>query len=437
MTDLEGALLGDYLLVKRLSNGGIADVYRGYHHDERYEVAVKVFRPTYAQRSTFRAYFLQEMDKIGRFSHSNILPLLECGEGDDLLYVVTPYMAAGTLEHLLHRVGGRLSALQALPLVQQLCSALQYVHERECIHGNIKPSNIFVGSDGRMLLTDFGTARGFDDTQASLTRVGWGSAEYVSPEQSLGVMRPVSDIYSLGVILFRVITGVPPFSGQTPIEVLLKHVRQEPPRTSALVPQISHPVDEVMQQVLHKRMDKRYSSAREFCAAFEHAVMVAPIASPFTHPLVGVASVPAAAVPQTPLPASLDFSPTDAVQVLPPLSPSLVAAHDASPPEVQREQMAYAEPPLPIEDGKESHGEQGHQLFWTPEPEIGEQDSTDPAPPLAAWFPTSSLSSSPTPGQNSVAASLGLKKWLPLVVVVLLLLGLLGALLSSLFFLPT
>src|SRR5438270_7825923 len=248
MSDLEGVMLSDYLLLQCIGKGELADVYRARQNgDGNYEVAVKVYRSGYAQQESFRNYFMAEAEKIGQFDHPNILPFLEFGEGEGLLYVVTPFVAPGTLDDLLMRVGGRFSAMQALPIIQQLCSAVQYAHERDVTHGNIKPSNIFVATDGRMLLTDFGIARGYDDSQHSLTRVGWGSAEYAAPEQSLGVLRPASDIYTLGVLLFRIITGYPPFVGQTPVEVLLKHVRQQTPSARSIDPGISDAVDNVVQ----------------------------------------------------------------------------------------------------------------------------------------------------------------------------------------------
>src|SRR5205085_6007455 len=258
-----------------------------------YEVAVKVYRPGYAQRDSFREYFMAEAEKIGQFDHPNILPFLEFGEGERLLYAVTPFVATGTLEDLLRRVGGRFSALQALPIIQQICHAVQYAHDHDVIHGNIKPGNVFVAADGRMLLSVFGIACGYDDSQQSLTRVGWGSAEYTAPEQSLGVLRRTSDIYALGVLLFRILTGQPPFTGQTPVEVLLKHVRQQPPSVRSLVPSISDAVDGVLRIALQKRADDRFASAEELSNAFLAAVTVAPVASPVAKSISIPASQPA------------------------------------------------------------------------------------------------------------------------------------------------
>src|SRR6266849_3657650 len=282
MSDLlEGAMLSDYLLLQCISRGGVADVYRARQvGEENYEVAVKIFRPGYARRESFREYFMAEAEKIGQFEHPNILPFLEFGEGEDLLYAVTAFVTTGTLEDLLRRVGGKFSAMQALPIMQQLCSAVQYAHGRDVIHGNIKPTNIFVTADGRMLLSDFGIARGYDDSQQSLTRIGWGSAEYAAPEQSLGVLRRSSDIYSLGVLLFRILTGQPPFTGQTPVEVLLRHVRQQAPSAHSLHPNISDAVDGVVHMAMQKRSDDRFASAEELSNAFLAAVTVSPVASP-------------------------------------------------------------------------------------------------------------------------------------------------------------
>src|SRR5690348_11426359 len=307
MSDLlEGVQLSEYLLLQCISRGGIADVYRARQTGEgNYEVAVKVFRPGFAQRESFREYFMAEAEKIGQFEHPNILPFLEFGEGEGLLYSVTPFVTTGTLEDLLRRVGGKFSAMQALPIMQQLCSAVQYAHERDVIHGNIKPTNIFIAADGRMLLSDFGIVRGYDDTQQSLTRIGWGSAEYAAPEQSLGVLRRASDIYSMGVLLFRILTGEPPFTGQTPVEVLLKHVRQEAPSARSLDAHISDAVDGVLHMALQKRSDERFVSAEEFSTALVVAVSVAPVAkavSPTVRQYVPEHGLASKNDPQTPEP---------------------------------------------------------------------------------------------------------------------------------------
>ena len=422
MSDLlEGVMLSDYLLLECISKSGIADIYRACQTNEgNYEVAVKVFRTGYAQRESFREYFMTEAEKIGRFEHPNILPFLEFGEGEDLLYSVTPLVTTGTLDDLLRRAGGKLTAMQALPIMQQLCSAVQYAHEHDVIHGNIKPTNIFVAADGRMLLSDFGIVRGYDDTQQSLTRIGWGSAEYAAPEQSLGVLKRASDIYSSGVLLFRILTGEPPFTGQTPIEVLLKHVRQEAPSARALDAHISDAVDGVLHMALQKRSDDRFASAEEFSNALAVAVSVAPVASPVAkavspimHQAVPEYGSASTSDPQTPVPTY-----------------SIMSSF------------------------KESE-DRGSHIYWSTEPvewsPIGEEER-DEMPATATDY----LNSKVTPSENSIAKSspaltrelqnesgsgekvahTSFQKLLPILIVILLVMGLIAALLSS-FFIPT
>lgn len=471
MSDLEGVMLSEYLLMQCISKGGIADVYRArqvteeiYDGAASIEVVVKVFRPTYAQREAFREYFLTEADKIGQFEHPNILPYLEYGEGEDLLYFVTPYVATGTLNTLLQRVGGRFSAMQALPIMQQLCSAVQYAHDHGVIHGNIKPTNVFVAADGHILLSDFGIARGYDDNQQSLTRVGWGSAEYAAPEQSLGLVKRSSDIYALGVLLFRLLTGTPPFTGQTPIEVLLKHVRQQPPSARSLVPYISDAVDGVLRMAMQKRADDRFTSVAELSDAFLAAVTVSPVASPVARAVVpGLSSLPtkqfpyngpqtpfpaSAANPQTPVPPSIIFKPSSSVDDAFDTSDTTLIRkkHFLQEDSNDNETLFWSANPAQwsplaqdIPDGEASSvpltaGEYlESKSLATP---VAEQPAKNPAkstqPDILAKpeLPTDNQS---VPQEKS-SFTTHLHRWLPIIVVVLLVLGLLGALLSAFFF---
>jgi serine/threonine protein kinase len=472
MSDLlEGVILSEYLLLQCISKGGIADVYRARQVDEeKFEVAVKVFRTGYAQRESFREYFMTEAEKIGQFEHPNILSFLEFGEGEGLLYSVTPLVTTGTLADLLRRVGGKFTALQALQMMQQLCSAVQFAHDHDVIHGNIKPTNIFVAADTRMLLSDFGIVRGYDDSQQSLTRIGWSSAEYAAPEQSLGVLRRASDIYSLGVVLFRILTGVPPFTGHTPVEVLLKHVRQQAPSARSLDPNISDAVDGVLQKAMQKRSDDRFTSAEEFSNVLAEAISVAPVASPVAKSVIPTTRqrTPAqistmGSNPQTPMPVCLADSSS-----MSPITPTL--------------QIGQSDPPLPIieqtytqasnlsntsevthdSDVTLSHNIHSLQeqkgaeslLNWSTEPvewsPIGRASEDDTPTTVTEYLGSKSTPTvtftqeSPTPTKPALdeenlsaekASDWRIKKLIPILVVVLLLIGLIAALLSS-FFLP-
>ena len=270
MSNLEGVLLSDYLLVQCISRGEMADVYYARQQSlGNDEVAVKIYRSHNAQQAAFRDYFMIEEEKIGQLDHANILPLLEFGEGDRLVYTVTPYMVGGTLNDLLRRAGGSVSVVQALPLLQQLCSAVQYAHSRLVIHGNIQPSNIFVAPDGRMLLSDFGIVHGYPNRQLSLshTSMGWGMRtmeECTIPLQASGMMSQANDIYALGVLLFRMLTGQLPFIGQTLMRV----------------PGISEAVADVLSRALQKQATDRFASAEALSQAFLVAVTSPPSASP-------------------------------------------------------------------------------------------------------------------------------------------------------------
>lgn len=454
MSDLEGVMLSDYLLLQCVGKGEMADVYRARQNGEgNYEVAVKVYRSSYAQQESFRNYFMAEAEKIGQFDHPNILPFLEFGEGEGLLYVVTPFVAPGTLEDLLMRVGGRFSAMQVLPIMQQLCSAVQYVHNHDMIHGNIKPTNVFVAADGRMLLSDFGIARRYEDGQQSLSAVGWASAEYAAPEQSLGVLRRASDIYALGVLLFRMLTGQPPFTGQTPVEVLLKHVRQQPPLARSLVPTISDAVEGVIQMAMQKRPDDRFASAEELSNAFLAAVTFAPVASPVaTRPTVLPLHQPA---PDQPLLVSAPKNP------LTPVLAFNAPVVTEEPTERIRLNMGVGEAGSELAEqhklrplGEKAYG--GKAPFWPVDPVEWSPITDAVTPPhemnavpssAGAYLNRKPVSSGEQPSvpqasrapreadsNQSSRFNERLKKALPIVVVILLLLGLLGALLSSFFF---
>ena len=475
MSDLlEGVQLSDFLLIECISRGGVADVYRGRQVGEgNYEVAVKVFRPGYAQRAAFRDYFMTEAEKIGQFEHPNILPFLEFGEGEGLLYSVTPFIASGTLDDLLKQVGGKFSAMQALPILQQLCSAIQYAHDHDVIHGNIKPSNVFVASDGRMLLADFGIVRGYDDSQQSLTRVGWGSAEYAAPEQSLGVLRRASDIYALGVLLFRILTGYPPFMGQTPVEVLLKHVRQQTPSARSIDPGISDAVDNVLQTAMRKRSDDRFASAQEMSDALQAAVTFSPVASPVARAVPAVtrqltqSKTFAPSDPYTPAPSNVTMMtpptsiPTSPEQMATPASNSAPLS-PASP-------AANTDITSPGSGSGTRHflqdDDAGTHLFWSTGPvewsPIGNEQTASVSVPLnaddylrskpyapevppvapisapasaAVASPEKELPATPAPAEDKSTQKTWRKKALPVLVVIVLLMGLVGALLSSFLF---
>ena len=317
-----------------------------------------------------------------------------------------------------------------------------------------------------MLVSDFGIVRGYDDSQQSLTRIGWGSAEYAAPEQSLGVLRRASDIYSLGVLLFRILTGEPPFTGQTPVEVLLKHVRQQAPSARSLDPNISDAVDGVLHRALQKRSDDRFASVEEFSNALAVAISVAPVASPvakavtpITRQLTPDQISSSTSDPRTPVPMYMaQSSITPAFPIgqsnLPPLifEPSINQTSSGGnfPEDRDESDITLARKTYSLQE----HEGIGSHIYWSTEPvewsPIGEETGNSMAATVSEYLdnkPTppenfTNMSSSPLksaldkePMSEEKVADSRLKKLLPILVVILLLIGLIAALLSS-FFLP-
>ena len=412
MSNLEGVLLSDYLLVQCLSKGEMADVYYARQQSVgNDEVAVKIYRSRNAQQAAFRDYFMVEEEKIGQLDHPNILPLLEFGEGDGLVYAVTPYIVGGTLDDLLRRVGGRVSATQALPMLQQLCSAVQYAHSLNRIHGNIKASNIFVAPDGRMLLSDFGIVRDYPNRQVAL-----------------------NDISALGVLLYRMITG------QASVEEQFRYVKQQPLAAHMLVPDISEAVAGVLSRALQKHAANRFTSAEALSQAFFVAVTSPSSASPIpvAKPVHLLSPVSATA-----------FHPSNSQT---PGEMSFVDEGDC----MSRQHFWSVEPiewsPLPLVQGAAQPVSADEYLRNTPVAAVPIAASPHPPRIPARGIPTmdevaptvpSSMVGMPLAGilggndEGSLAGILArMSNVLPIIVVIVLILGLLVAFLSS-FIYPT
>ena len=218
MPVLEGTVLGAYELLQRLASGGMAEVYcaRQLSAFGR-EVALKVILPCHTEDQTLRTRFLREAYTISRLAHPHILPLIEFGDENGTCYLVMPLIREGTLRDLLQQRGA-LPIEQAIPLFLQLCDAVQYAHDQGIIHRDIKPQNILLQGGHHVLLADFGIARTLLDTQITVTGLGLGTVEYMAPEQALGQADTRSDIYSLGIVLYQLLTGVVPSLGTTPLQ---------------------------------------------------------------------------------------------------------------------------------------------------------------------------------------------------------------------------
>jgi serine/threonine protein kinase len=280
MTELVGVMVGQYFLLEYLGREGIVETYRARPTTQGgYDVVLRLFRPQFPDPSEFHKHFAAEAEKVWRCHHEHIQPLLEFGMGDELLYSATLSMQVETLEQFLERPReGFLPINLVLRLVTQLCAALQHAHEQGIVHGNIQPSSILMQDEEHVLLTNFSMRRAYQPGDAPVAHIGEGNPAYTAPEQSLGMPRPASDIYALGVLLYRLLGGCLPYDGENPGEIALKHTEEPIPSLCTLRPEVPEALEMVVRVALAKSPDARFPSV----AALAHALLsaVVPGASP-------------------------------------------------------------------------------------------------------------------------------------------------------------
>jgi serine/threonine protein kinase len=269
MKGIEGLTLGRYELKRLIAHGGMAEVYLAYDRRVRRQVAIKVL---YGRDESFVRRFEREARAVGALSHAHILPLYDFGEQRPWYYLVMPYIEGGTLRDYLHKKQ-RLTLLEAASFVDQIAGALQHAHDSGVIHRDVKPSNILLCPDGYAYLADFGLAKAMIGAEA-LTSIGAivGTPEYTAPEQSNGINDYRSDIYSLGVILYQMLTGQVPFTAESPVAVSLKHIQMEPTPPSHINSDIPQSIEAVILKALAKDPDARYQQAQELSTAYWKAL---------------------------------------------------------------------------------------------------------------------------------------------------------------------
>lgn len=267
-----GLSIGPYRLIEPAGAGGMAEVWRAYHpRIERY-VAIKFLSPRYASDPSYLDRFVREAQAISRLDHPNILTILDFGEQDHWTYMVSPFIGGGTLAARLRR--GPWSVDEAIAVLEPLASALDYAHSQGIVHRDVKPSNVLFTEQGRLVLSDFGIARVVEgSTVMSQAGLVVGTPMYMSPEQADGQRAgPASDLYSLGVVAYEMLTGRPPFMGETPLALLLAHMQKPLPPPRSLNPNMAESVEGVLFTVLAKDPAHRYPSALEFVVALRAAV---------------------------------------------------------------------------------------------------------------------------------------------------------------------
>ncbi len=267
MPGLEGTSLGRYQLLGRLGRGGMSEVYLAYDELMNRNVALKVVSSSHAD---YLERFHREAEAIASLHHDHILPAFDYGDQEPWHYLVMPHVEHGTLRERLDE--GPLSLEDAGEMLDQIAGALQTAHDSGIIHRDIKPSNILLRNTHYAYLADFGLAKALAGG-SELTQTGalLGTPEYMAPDLADGPATTSSDIYALGVLLYQMIAGRVPFTGETPVSIYMKHVREQPLPPSFYNPKIPHSIDQVVLRALEKDPRRRYQSAQELADGFERA----------------------------------------------------------------------------------------------------------------------------------------------------------------------
>jgi len=280
--NLIGQVIGSYILEKPLGYGGSSAVFLAQNRLTSEKVAVKVFLPRSTMdkqaQKNFYQRFLREAEATSELDHPNILTIYSYGQYNGFPYIVMPYMTGGTLSEYVTRYGP-LSLSQAQRYLEQIASALDYAHENGRVHCDVKPANILLDSNDRVVLSDFGIVQLMrPDGQSAepsmkSSETLMGTPDYISPEQALG--EPLdgrSDVYSLGVTLFFLLAGRPPFQADSSITIALMHVHDTPPPLSTFCSDFTPQIDRVIAKALSKWPEDRYQTAGMFSTAFAEAV---------------------------------------------------------------------------------------------------------------------------------------------------------------------
>jgi eukaryotic-like serine/threonine-protein kinase len=263
---------GRYRIIKLIGGGGMANVYLAHDIILDREVAIKMLRIDFANEEEFIKRFQREAQSATSLAHSNIVSIYDVGEEDDLYYIVMEYVHGMTLKQYIQQ-HSPVHVDKAIDIMKQLTLAMSHAHQNHIVHRDIKPHNILLDEEGNVKITDFGIAMALSATSITQTNSVLGSVHYLSPEQARGGMATKkSDIYSLGIVMFELLTGRLPFSGESAVSIALKHLQSETPSLKRWNPDIPQSVENIVLKATAKDPFRRYESLEEMDEALSTAL---------------------------------------------------------------------------------------------------------------------------------------------------------------------
>jgi eukaryotic-like serine/threonine-protein kinase len=301
---------GRYRILRKLGSGGMANVYLAEDEELGRRVAIKILNDRYANDELFIERFRREAKSAAALSHPNIVSIYDRGEAEGTYYIAMEVIEGRSLKELI-LTRGPLRIEQAVAYTLEMLEALRFAHRHGIIHRDIKPHNILIGE--RLKVTDFGIARA---GASQMTEAGsiMGTAQYLSPEQARGApVTASSDLYSVGIVLYEMLTGKVPFTGDSAIEIAMKHLNEVPKAPSKIRPEVSEELDQVVLRALAKAPEDRYQSAEDFAEDLHRVESGLPIA-----PATSEAATALLAAPGGTIGGTTQVLPTDATQVAPP-----------------------------------------------------------------------------------------------------------------------
>ena len=269
----KGMFLADrYEIIEQIGTGGMADVYKAKCHKLNRYVAIKVMKSEFSQDKTFVSKFWAEAQSAAGLTNPNVVNVYDVGVENGIYYIVMELVEGVTLKKYIEK-RGKLPYKEAVSIAIQVANGMDAAHKHNIVHRDIKPQNIIISKEGKVKVTDFGIAKVASSSTINSSST-MGSVHYISPEQARGgYSDEKSDIYSMGITLFEMLTGRVPFNGETTVAIAIKHIQEEMPSPREYVPEIPVCVEQIVLKCTQKSPDRRYHSMAALIADLKKALM--------------------------------------------------------------------------------------------------------------------------------------------------------------------